>query len=409
MGLTSTMHKRLNRRSLQSGAVSLFLVVFATLLITVVTVSFLRTMIQDQLQATNLDLSQSAYDSAQAGVQDAQRALLRYLTACNADATECDALKSQLSQWGECNGGLANIVDTSGPEVKVQQSAGGDNLNQAYTCVTIDMATDDVIGSIGANDTKLIPLIGTENFDTIQIDWFTQEDVGSTSKVIDVTAPRTPSPLMKNSTTTLWKANRPSLLEAQLIQYGENGFTLSDFNANSSSESNANTLFLYPACFGTGSPSPNNCDIRPSTQPFVLDARIDKEGMPVNVNCASMLSGGGYACSQILTLPTPVGGGLRTAYLNLKPLYNGTHFRVKLLQGSTTPINPVSFSGVQASIDSTGRANNIFRRVETRVDLEAGAFPFPKSALDITGNFCKNFFVTQNVDHYDTVGTACTP
>lgn len=404
MGLTRAMHKPHK----QSGAVSLFLVVFATLLITVVTISFMRQMIQDQFQATNLDLSQSAYDSAQAGVQDAQRALLRYMATCTSDATACEALNAEIKSgdWAQCNGALDAVVDTTGPEIKVQQSSSGPDLEQAYTCVTIDLDTDDVVGQVAANEVKVIPLTGSEGFDTIRIDWYTLEDLGSGTTVA-VTAPLATPPLMRNTvSTTLWRANRPSLLEAQLIQYGQNGFTLNDFNANASSESNSNTLFLYPSCAPSGNPSPNNCVSEPNTGPFALDARTDKDGQPVNVNCVSQLTSGGYACSQKLTLPNPIGGGSRVAYLRIKPLYNATHFRVMLENAST---GPVTFSGVQPAVDSTGRANDIFRRVESRIDLEGGAFAFPAGAVDVTGSFCKNFAVTNNTADFTELGTDCTP
>jgi len=192
-----------------------------------------------------------------------------------------------------------------------------------------------------------------------------------------------------------WPVNRPSLLRTQLIQYGST-FKLSDFDNSTTTNSNTNTLFLYPISSPTASSIDFTNDVRRtpnSTEP--------KSGIPQQVKCSTNISGGGYACKATLNLPAPIGsGGARTAYLRLSSFYNPTHFRISFADGS-------QFSGVQPSIDSTGRANDQYRRVQTRVDLVNTDFAFPEATVDITGNFCKNFMVTNDVASF--VPDTCTP
>ena len=59
-------------REFKKGGVSIFIVIMVSILVSIMSASFLRIMLRDQEQASKLDLSQSAYDSAQAGVEDAK-------------------------------------------------------------------------------------------------------------------------------------------------------------------------------------------------------------------------------------------------------------------------------------------------------------------------------------------------
>ena len=80
----------------------------------------------------------------------------------------------------------------------------------------------------------------------------------------------------------------------------------------------------------------------------------------------------------------------RQAYLFLRAIYGATHVRVELLSGG----NVVDFNGVQPSIDSTGRAGDLFRRVEARVELGdngLGGAAYPQAAVDLNSDFCKAF------------------
>jgi hypothetical protein len=69
----------------------------------------------------------------------------------------------------------------------------------------------------------------------------------------------------------------------------------------------------------------------------------------------------------------------------------------------------MKFSGVQSIVDSTGRANDLFRRVEARLEMIDTYFPMPDAALTLSGdgnNLNKSFYVTNNcfsqtVDSYN--------
>jgi len=168
---------KINRHS-QAGEVSMFVVIFAALLIVVVTISFVRIMTQSQQQATANDLSQSAYDSAQAGVEDAKRALLRYQTLCqNSTEAACKDALAGIS-IDTCNTAVDELGDVDVVDNEVKVKTGGDNaLDQAYTCVKITPNTIDVLGNLTDNSSKIIPLRGIDQFNIIQIQWFSHDDL----------------------------------------------------------------------------------------------------------------------------------------------------------------------------------------------------------------------------------------
>lgn len=401
-----------NTSNTQTGAVSLFVVIFATLLITVVTISFLRLMVSDQNRASNSDLSQSAYDSAQAGVEDAKRALLRYQKICTEQGeSACKALGDQINA-ADCNDALriGGVINSdSGEELIQQTSSSGDaSLDQAYTCVTIDLQTDDYLGSLSSNESKLVPLIavapdGSTTFDRVTIEWFSADDIGTTgsgSYSVSLTGDANPRPLLAQAS---WPINRPSVLRTQLMQFSNSGFMLDSFDTTTSSgESNTNTLFLYPSSGGSSSVESFTARNLRKTTPTGDTPPATGDSSPLGIHCRTDLVTGGYACSATLQLPQPVGGGERTAFLRVTPFYNATHFRVSLANGSA----PLKFNGVQPEVDSTGRANDLFRRVSSRVDLIDTSFAYPDAAVDVTGSFCKDFAVTDT--QYIASG-ACTP
>ncbi|MCA9324894.1 hypothetical protein KDA23_02385, partial [Candidatus Saccharibacteria bacterium] len=119
-----------------------------------------------------------------------------------------------------------------------------------------------------------------------------------------------------------------------------------------------------------------------------------------NRNFSTTSTNGFYACKASITMPNPVGesdGSNRTAYLRVSEVYNpNTMFRLSMWSGA----NNVPFSAVQPVVDSTGRANDMFRRIGARVDLGSSNIPQIEATIDLTGSLCKTFSVTDNVNDY---------
>jgi Tfp pilus assembly protein PilX len=382
----------------QEGAVSLFVVIFSALLMIIITVSFVQLMLKDQRQATASDLSQSAYDSAQSGVEDAKRLLLLEQSCQGDNSPSCNAARAAVDS-GACDTvarGLYN--DPSSTETMVQQSQGDKDLQQAYTCVKILADTTDYKGVVDLNQSNIVPLRGTRAFTSISISWFTRADISSTTNAMTIgfpsNGPSVKLPQPGSTGAIRWDNNYPSLLRAQLMQTGSS-FKLADFDdGQAGSKSNANTLFLYPSTTGAAAMS------------FDLDGRRDPLNAPHPAKCVASFNASEYSCTVKIDVPTPTTGSINTrnAFLRLSALYNGSHYKVELMDAAGTL---VPFDRVQPEVDSTGRANDMFRRVKTRVEFKSD-FIYPEAAVDIGDDLCKNFIVTdQDSDYVNSF--SCTP
>jgi len=392
----------------QKGDVSIFIVVFTALLFVIVTVGFARIMLRGQIQATTNDLSQSAYDSAQVGVEDAKRAVIRYLTVCenNPTGTDCSSALAALES-DVCNESVKTLTDVKNSEgtdeIKVQNNTSANNLNQAYTCVTVNLNTPDYLGKLGENEYKLIPLIGEGNYNTVEIEWFNSEDLGPVYS--NVSLPATPAtspfdwPLYSKSS---WPSNRPAMMRFQMIQYAASGFDLTYFDDNSSAsgsgQSNTNTAFLYPSNKVTA-----GMKFDDPIHIIAVDNRRSPTKEPVPVHCENTIASGGYSCAAHLLLPPARGGSAAETYIYLGSLYNKSNYRITLRDGSG---NIVNFKGVQPEVDSTGRANDLFRRVKSRLEIGMN-FPYPTAGIVTSGSVCKDFKITDDEDDFDK--GSCTP
>lgn len=383
----------------QRGAVSIFIVMFTALLVTIVTASFVQIMLRNQQQASNNDLSQSAYDSALAGVEDAKRALVA-LKACDTDpSAACSNLRAALINNGQ------NCEVLADPSVGVTTFTNGESrvgradMNQAYTCVKVQVITDSYEGKLDKDQSVVIPLETVDDPNTIagiRISWFTRDNIPT----VDATGNTIPQTLQYPTPSQLptadnWSVRSPSLMRSQLIQFEQGGLTLDSFDAPNNN--NAKTLFLFPGIAGAA-----NLD-------FATDGRQSpsSRNYPAVARCDTSFSyNGGFACSTDIAVPA-LGAGTRKAYLQLTSLYNKATYKVQILGNSGNVIN---FNNVQPIVDSTGRSSDLFRRVQARVALSEGMpTTYPDAALHLGKSLCKDFFITNNPADYsgDTDNVPC--
>lgn len=379
------------RTSNQYGGVSIFIVVFTALLVTVVVSSFAQLMMRNQQQAQANDLSQSAYDSAIAGVEDAKRALVR-LAECDKTGSSCaNDIRNAFSDLQGCDAlQVAGVVrfDIGKQEVKV----GDADQNQAYTCVKVQLDTPDYQDDgLAPGVPVVVPLKSESNFDTVRLSWFTKADLDKISGESGVETVALPSGTVNLVDTDDWPKYAPGLMRTQLIQFTQGSINLDEFNQKGTP--NARTLFLYPRNYST-------------SVPLQVDFNNDVRRQDTTTNNLAQASCNdtftefnGYACQVDLKLPTVAGA--REAYLQLQTYYQQfSSYKLELLEGST----PVNLKEVQPLIDSTGRASSQFRRVEARVTLRNDAInlQYPDAALSVDGDLCKNFFVTNSATNYDS-------
>lgn len=356
----------------RQGAVSLFIVIFSAILMSVITLSFLMLMVRDQQLASDNALSQNAYDAAMTGVEDAKRAI--GLCETTPSAAGCDKIGDTSCTSLEAISSLGIHFTDNGDrkEYQIQSSTTDNAMNQAYTCVTIDPQPTTYSTTLKENTPILIPLQISSGVKVSSLTLSWQLSGGNATAVRDNSKNSNSIALALDSYANWNKGNYPPLLRAQLIRPGA--------ISKPSSSSETSSMFLYPTQ-SASTLSASFAGTLSSPQPAGCTGST-------NLTCSITLKDGSNAFND--------------AYLALTPIYGNAKITLALPKGAT-------FNGVQNVVDSTGRAADLFRRVEARVDIIPQAV-YPSAEIVLGGPLCKNFSVTPSgyISGYSASGTSCS-
>lgn len=391
----------------RKGATSMIVTMFTIILFSIITLGFTRLILSEVNQTTNTNLSKSAYDSALAGIEDAKVALLKYHDCLNKGFTassgdKCGKIISAMQDGirkQDCST-VSNVLgrtidDQHGvtiQEVKDSSQDGGSAASklQAYTCVTLQEDLADYRSTLSSDTrTRIVPLRSDQIQDLkyVTIKWFSDTNYLA---------------LLRSGGHLSWDNSdyylpsgqhsmAPPFISAAFFQSDRN-FNLGEFNiASSENSTNRAMLFLKPTD-----------SVKYATEFSAKDVAetFDKNNNHLfPVYCQE----GTFFCSVTFEVPNTYRNSTdrnpATTFLLLNLPYGApeTDFSVSLYNSKRESIN---FTGVQARVDSTGRANDLYRRVESRVELVDTYFPYPEFTIqlndDKNSSTRKTFYTTIN-------------
>lgn len=379
----------------KQGMASIYVVLFVTMLIGVITLSFLKIMLSETGRTEKTTLADSALNSAMAGVEDAKTLWIKY--------QQC---KIDMSSYPDCSEVVKKVEESDadncdlGTGTSTEQSIGvegdnGDITDQAYTCVNLSIE-GDFVGSIDNSEPVLVVPMRVKTTEHsigdikgVNISWSTEDysggelsNITGTDKYSNVVN-NTPKDgiLGKKGVNSDDEYLKQNGLKVTLIQSGAD-YDIDSFYAADGNKTNRGTVMLLPSMDGA--------------QDIDDYAFVQSSDKTYNAPVAAYCNPEGTRCSTNLYFPDPVDGDRieDTFFLTISRLYsepNVNNVTVKMFDSH----GYVNFFNVQPIVDSTGRAGNLLRRVEVRLGANAGAL-VPLSELTVDGTLDKQLFVTKN-------------
>lgn len=434
--------KRANNKKFKKGAASFYIVAFSTLILVVLAMSFAAIIISEVSRTSNDDLAQSAYDSALAGVEDAKLAYYNYQSCLESKANYSGASKPTGGGQVTCNDIvywmehpdcdmvghiLGRIGKEDSSEVFIKETNDGSTaMQQAYTCVIINTTTNDYRTTLSTSNSTRVAQVKlkdkeAKDINYVKVSWYSNTD-GSDYQYTNFVNNKVTFP------TLATKAATPPTISLGIVQT-DTTFNLEEFDRAEGVRSNRGTVFLVPTdkknatgstpdnylgAYGRGGEDGVNYL---SAEDVVKSNDRTVKNLPYAVYCDQSTSE--FACSATIELPNPIAHEGVNAIRNNETFMfvisipygqpstdvalelcsnEGCTKQTVTEEGTEETPNTVELKNMQAVIDSTGRANDLYRRIEARIDTSDTYFPYPLYAIELLGDngmdLSKNMAVT---------------
>lgn len=328
----------------QAGVVSILVSVIIMIILTLIVVSFAQIMRREQRQSLDRQLSSQAYYAAESAINDA--------TNSYAKGEITDSFDSCKQSSGPLSG---NVLNTE--------------LEVSYSCVTLSKEVESVeFDSVDFTTRQFrvdpVDSAGTDqSLKDLVINWQTANKTSFATTTEATTVPgNLPIP-------SEWPTGRPGLIRIEIIPLEKRGGAIFDRNKLIDSR---RVYWLYPS-----SGNSNTIDWSSTTN----------NGQMFEGNCDTSILTRSKNCQVVIQ--NFVDDTDLAYILRVKSIYSSSSMKFEgVLHNSSTAI----FKNSQISIDATGKANDVLRRIRAKISVE-DSYPVPDNAIQAYDGLCKQLSI----------------
>jgi hypothetical protein len=346
--------KQSGARSDQRGFASIVIAMVLVLVLSLLTVGFAELMRHEQRSALDKQLSGQAYYAAESGINDAAAAI---------------SVNPTLRK-DTCG-------PTAGPSSPLPSNVVGTRTGSSYPCLLINPTPLTLEYAVGTGQAKIAEMQGVDSagnpkaVGSIIVSW---EDSGGATNFVPAAGNRCNG----NATNTFLPISAPSgptwnytgVLRTQIVP-------IHDLNRDALTNATF-TAFLCPLA-GSGTPT---------SVPYGDDTGQNGGGV-ISGACKTGTANARYCNMRITGL-----GALNesTFILALRSIYNPTTVTIKLF-GADAASTPLNIALAQVLVDSTGKAQNVLKRVQVRIPAHNG-YAVPDDGTQAMDSICKQLQLT---------------
>lgn len=339
--------------------VAIMVTLILMIVISLIVLGFAQIARRNQRQALDRQLSTQAFYAAETGINDV-RALIDTATQANQSIPAKTGCGTGTGAEAVFYGGLNPVLDA--------------NADVRYTCLMVDPTPEALRYNVGTTSV-IVPVMSANGsiIRTVSLEWEAERRTNSAGNVIPPTSncPTTASGVF--ATTGSWQCGY-GVLRVDLVPT-DGAFDYAGL------QNRTMTTFLVPIRGGGGSTS----------VAYAAGGNNNRLGVTcTDANCSFDLQLNSYNSNQY--------------FMRISSLYQPASLIINAMDGSG---NLLRLANAQAVIDSTGRAQDVLRRVQVHVPLNGPSQnQLSDFVMQTTDAICKRFAVANN--YFDTQVTGVT-